>query len=112
MIQSITVLIRQLEKAVSAYCTDQKDYHLISGINGKSKGHNNRKNGNRYLALAFMQAAHLATIWEPEVKRFYQKKKSKCHTMIAKKAVAGKLARAIYHMLNNQEPFDVERAFG
>jgi transposase len=152
MIQSMTVLTRQLEQAVSAYCTDQKDYHLITGINGigkilgativletgniqrfpdaghylsygrcvntrkisngKSKGHNNRKNGNRYLALAFMQAAHLATIWEPRVKRFYQKKQSKCHTMVAKKAVAGKLARAIYHMLNNQEPFDVERAFG
>jgi transposase len=79
--------------------------------NGKTKGHNNRKNGNRYLALAFMQAAHLATIWEPQVKRFYQKKQSNSHTMVAKKAVAAKLARAIYHMLNNQEPFDVERAF-
>jgi transposase len=80
--------------------------------NGKSKGKNNRKNGNRYLALAFMQAAHLATIWEPRVKRFYQKKQAKSHVMVAKKAVAAKLARAIYHMLNNQEPFDVERAFG
>jgi len=80
--------------------------------NGKSKGRNNRKNGNRYLALAFMQAAHLATIWEPKVKRFYQKKQAKSHSMVAKKAVAAKLARAIYHMLNKQEPFDVERAFG
>ena len=80
--------------------------------NGKTKGHNNRKNGNRYLALAFMQAAHLATIWEPRVKRFYQKKQARSHIMVAKKAVAAKLARAIYHMLNNQEPFDVKRAFG
>ena len=58
------------------------------------------------------RAAHLATIWEPRVKRFYQKKQAKSHVMLAKKAVAAKLARAIYHMLNNQEPFDVERAFG
>ena len=80
--------------------------------NGKSKGRNNSKNGNRYLGLAYMQAAHMATIWEPRVKRFYQKKQAKCHIMVAKKAVAGKLARAVYHMLNNQEPFHVERAFG
>ncbi len=80
--------------------------------NGKSKGHANRKNGNRYLALAYMQAAHLAAIWEPQVKRFYQKKQAKSHIMVAKKAVAGKLARAVYHMLTKQEPFDVKRAFG
>ncbi len=80
--------------------------------NGKRKGYGNRKSGNRYLALAFMQAAHMATIWEPAVKRFYQRKQTKSHIMIAKKAVAGKLARAIYHMLNNEEPFDVNRAFG
>jgi predicted transcriptional regulator len=59
-----------------------------------------------------MQAAHLAAIWEPAVKRFYQKKQTKSHIMIAKKSVAGKLARAIYHMLKNEEPFDVNRAFG
>ncbi len=59
-----------------------------------------------------MQAAHMAAIWEPQVKRFYQKKQAKCHIMVAKKSVAGKLARAVYHMLNKQEPFDVERAFG
>jgi len=152
MIQSMTEVIKQLERAVSAHCIKQKNYQLITSVggvgpilgatialetgdiqrfpdaghylsygrcvntkkisNGKSKGHNNRKNGNRYLALAFMQAAHLAAIWEPRVKRFYQKKRAKSHLMVAKKAVAGKLARAIYDMLNNQEPFDVERAFG
>ena len=31
---------------------------------------------------------------------------------VAKKAVANKLARACYHMLRRQEPFDVNRAFG
>ena len=80
--------------------------------NGKRKGYGNRKNGNRYLALAYMQAAHLAAIWEPKVKSFYQKKQARSHIMVAKKAVAGKLARAIYHMLSNQEAFDVDRAFG
>ena len=78
----------------------------------KKKGQGNRKNGNRYLALAFVQAAHLAAIWEPKIKSFYQRKQSKSHIMVAKKAVAAKLARANYHMLNEKEPFDVNRAFG
>ena len=80
--------------------------------NGKNKGRNNRKSGNRYLALAFTRAAHMAIIWEPQIKRFYQRKLTKCHLMVAKKAVAGKLARAVYYMLKNEERFDVNRAFG
>ncbi len=37
--------------------------------NGKSKGKGNARNGNRYLAMAFVEAAHYATIWEPTIKR-------------------------------------------
>ena len=37
--------------------------------NGKSKGKGNAKNGNRYLAMAFVEAAHYAAIWNPEIKR-------------------------------------------
>jgi len=80
--------------------------------NGKYKGQGNRKNGNRYLAWAFMEAAHFATIWEPGIKRFYQRKLAKSHLMVAKKAVANKLARACYHMLKEHTKFDVTRAFG
>jgi transposase len=80
--------------------------------NGKRKGQGNRKNGNRYLAWAFVEAAHFATIWEPRIKRYYQRKLSKCHLMVAKKTVANKLARACYHMLKEHKPFDVHRAFG
>jgi len=80
--------------------------------NGKIKGRGNRKNGNRYLALAFIEAAHYATIWDKTIKRYYQRKLTKVHKMVAKKTVANKLARACYHMLKNDEPFDVKRAFG
>ncbi len=38
--------------------------------NGKSKGKGNTKNGNRYLAMAFVEAAHYASIWEPTIKRY------------------------------------------
>jgi len=80
--------------------------------NGKIKGRGNRKNGNRYLALAFIEAAHYATIWDSTIKRYYQRKLTKVHKMVAKKTIANKLARASYHMLKNNEPFDVNRAFG
>jgi len=80
--------------------------------NGKRKGEGNRKNGNRYLAWAFIEAAHFAIIWAPKIKAYYQRKLAKSHLMVARKAVANKLARATYHMLTNQTPFDLERAFG
>ena len=79
--------------------------------NGKQKGQGNRKNGNRYLAMAFVEAAHYAAIWDPTIKRFYQRRQRRVHTMVAKKTVANKLARACYHMLKRQERFDVKRAF-
>ena len=80
--------------------------------NGKRKGQGNKKNGNKYLAWAFMEAAHYAAIWSPPIKRYYQRKQAKSHVLVAKKAVANKLARACYHMLKRQEAFDVQRAFG
>ena len=80
--------------------------------NGKYKGQGNKKNGNKYLAWAFMEAAHYGAIWNPQIKRYYQRKQAKAHILVAKKAVANKLARACYHMLKRGEVFDVTRAFG
>jgi len=80
--------------------------------NGKSKGKGNAKNGNRYLAMAFVEAAHYASIWCPEIKHFYQKRCKKKPVMVAKKTVANKLARACFHMLNHGSNFDIKRAFG
>ena len=80
--------------------------------NTKLKGRGNRKNGNRYLAMALMEAAHYAAIWNPTMKRFYQRKRAKSPVMVAKKALANKIARAVYHMLKHQQPFDIARAFG
>lgn len=79
--------------------------------NGKKKGEGNRKNGNKYLGYAFMEAAHYAAIWEPRIKRYYQRKANRTHKMVAKKAIANKLAKACYHMLTRNELFDVNRAF-
>jgi len=79
--------------------------------NSKRKGQGNKKNGNKYLAWAFMEAAHYGAIWNPRIKRYYQRKQARVHILVAKKAVANKLARACYHMLKRGEKFDVTRAF-
>ncbi len=79
--------------------------------NGKRKGSGNRKNGNKYLGWAFMEAAHFAIRWSPKIRAYYQRKQAKAHPMVALKAVANKLARACYHVLSRQEAFDVNRAF-
>jgi transposase len=79
---------------------------------GKRKGSGNTQNGNQYLAWAFVEAANFAIRYNPQVKRFYQRKKDKTHGMVALKAVAHKLARACYYILRDQVPFQVEPAFG
>ncbi len=79
--------------------------------NGKKKGEGNRKNGNKYLAWAFVEAAHFAVRYNERIGRFYQRKKAKKNAAVAVKAVAHKLARACYHVINDQVPFEEARAF-
>ncbi len=92
----------------SSYCRCV-DSQRIS--NGKKKGEGNTKNGNKYLAWAFVEAANFALRYCPEAKRFYERKKRKANGIVAIKALAHKLARACYHMLREQQPFDVKRCF-
>ncbi len=67
--------------------------------NGKRKGQGNTKNGNKYLAWAFVEAAHFAVRYYPQVQRFHHRKKTKTHAIVASKAVAHKLARACYSVM-------------
>jgi len=80
--------------------------------NGKKKGKGNTKNGNKYLAWAFVEAAVLAIRYNEKIKRFYQRKKDRTNSVIAIKAVAHKLARACYYILRDKVAFDTARAFG
>jgi transposase len=79
--------------------------------NGKRKGSGNTKNGNKYLAWAFVEAANFAIRFSSRIKSFYQKKKSKSHAIVAIKAVAHKLCRACYYIVKDQVPFDITKAF-
>ena len=80
--------------------------------NAKKKGAGNRKCGNKHLAWAFVEAAHFTTRWEPRARRFYERKKAKAGPVVARKAVAHKLARACYYVMRDQVAFSAERCFG
>jgi len=79
---------------------------------GKRKGQGNVNNGNPYLEWAYVEAAQFAIRFSPRVQRFYQRKQAKSHLMVARKAVAHKLARACYYIMRDLLPFDVRKAFG
>jgi transposase len=71
-------------------------------------------NGNPYLAWAYMEAAQFAMRFQPEAQRFYQRKlaKSRNNTVLARKAVAHKLARACYYLMRDLVPLEATKAFG
>src|SRR5882672_8097678 len=79
--------------------------------NGKKKADNNGKNGNKYLAWAFVETAHYAVHYYPKTKSFYDRKAAKTNAVVAIKAIAHKLARAAYHVLHDRQPFDPKKAF-
>lgn len=89
-----------------ARCVDS-----VHTSNGKKKGEGNTKNGNKYLAWAFVEAAVYAMRFNADAKRFYERKKAKTNNVVAIKALAHKLARACFHMLKEGKPFDTGRCF-
>jgi transposase len=92
----------------ASYCRCVGSEHLS---NGKRKGRGNTKNGNRYLAWAYIEAANFAVRYNPQIKRYYQRKRARTNGIVAIKTVAHKLARACYYILRDQVAFDVNKAF-
>ncbi len=103
--------IRRFRK-VGHFSSYSRCVRSVKLSNGKKKGEGNRKNGNKYLAWAFVEAAHFAIRYSPRIQCFYQRKRAKTNGIVALKAVAHKLARAAYFVLRDQVPFDVMKAFG
>jgi transposase len=92
----------------ASYCRCVQSRRLS---NGKKKGEANKKNGNPYLAWAFLEAAHFALRFEPAAKRFFERKRRERNAIVAIKALAHKLARACYFILRDGVPFMRERLF-
>jgi transposase len=62
--------------------------------NGTKKGEGNAKNGNKYLAWAFVEAANFALRFCAEAKRFYERKRAKG---LAPNPAAMNLCKSIGH---------------
>ncbi len=92
----------------TSYCRCVKSERLS---NNKCKGTGNRKNGNRYLSWAYVEAAHIAARYNISARRFYQRKKARTSSTVAVKALAHKLARASYYIMRDQVPFDEGKLF-
>ena len=92
----------------ASYC---RCVNSIRESNGKKKGTGNRKAGNKYLSWAFSEAAHYMVRFNYQAKIFYERKRQKRNEIVAIRAVAHKLSRAVFHMLKNNEAFDIDRVF-
>jgi len=97
--------------AVGNFASYARCVDSVHRSNHKKKGAGNVKNGNKYLAWAFIEAANFARRYCPQAQRFYERKKAATNGILATKALAHKLARACYHMLKEGQPFDVTRCF-
>jgi transposase len=92
----------------SSYCRCVKSERLS---NGKKKDENNKKNGNKYLSWAYVEAANFIRMHCPKAERFYQRKMAKTNGIVATKALSNKLARASYYVMRDQVPFDEDKLF-
>ena len=79
--------------------------------NDKAKGKGNKKNGNKYLAWAFSEAAELARRYDTQCRSWYNRKMQKTNFMVAHQALAHKLARAAYCIMKKEVAFTPEKLF-
>ena len=92
----------------ASYCRTVKSERTS---NSRKKGENNRRNGNPYLAWAFIEAAYYAARYYPPIQSWYERKKNNRLEVIAKKALASKLSKAVWHVMNGKE-FEMKLMFG
>lgn len=93
----------------ASYCRCVKAQRLS---NQKRKGQNNRKCGNKYLAWAFVEAAHGARRFDTPSQKFYERKQSRTNAIVATKALACKLSKAAWHVMAGEVDYDGRRVFG
>jgi transposase len=92
----------------SSYCRCVKSIRIS---NGKIIGHGNRKNGNKYLSWAYIEAAHAARRYHEKIRSYYERKAAQTNKIVATKALAHKLARASYFVVRDNVDYDEARLF-
>ena len=76
------------------------------------KGKGNTKNGNRYLAWAYSEAAEHARRFDTASRNFYNRKLKERNSPVAHNALANKLARAAYYIMRDHVSYEEEKLFG
>ncbi len=79
--------------------------------NGKTKGKGNKKNGNKYLAWAYVEAANFMQRAYPQAKKWFQRKTDKRKRVVAVKALGHKISRACYFIMRDNVDFDPSKLF-
>jgi len=92
----------------SSYCRCVKSTRTS---NGKVTGYGNRKNGNKYLSWAYIEAAQFAKRYHETARNFYEKKMTKTNKIVAIKALSHKLARASYFIMRDGVEYNQARLF-
>lgn len=93
----------------SSYCRCVKSGRFSAG---KKKGKGNQKNGNSFLAWAYIEAANFARRYCPCAQKFFQRKEAKTNGLVAIKALSNKIARASYYIMRDQVEYDPDKLFG
>ena len=88
------------DKHFVSYC------RLVPGADNSNhrKHHRSSKDGNKYLKIAFSDAAVHAIRYYPEIKAFYQKLARRSSQAVARTVVAKELAKIVYYILKNNPP--------
>jgi len=79
--------------------------------NGKKRGEGNKKDGNKYLAWAYVEAANFMRRYSEPARSWYQRKAAKTNRIVAIKALSNKISRACYFIIKDQKPFDPKKLF-
>ena len=74
--------------------------------NKKTRHKSSNKDGNKYLKMAFTEAAVRAVQYNKEIKEFFNAKERKKHPNIARILVAQELAKICYYVLKNKTDFN------
>lgn len=80
--------------------------------NGKVKGDNNQKCGNKYLSWAFVEAANFAKRYDALCRRWFDRKAARTNPVLATKALGCKLSKAAWHVMAHDCNYDPQRMFG
>lgn len=92
----------------ASYCRTVKSERQS---NGRKKGENNRKCGNRWLAWALAEAAVYAVRFYPKIAAWHERKKRRRNAPVAMKALSCKLAKAVWHVMHGAD-FNEAMLFG